>query len=159
MPKAPKNHDDLRTDIALSDRAALTVAAVLPNLPTDESLIVLRGSNVFGDGRHFETDEDTIDDFKRRHAPVCPGSVVYRVTVDGDEAPGSKAEVTPVPHPFRSYHIVGWDFTELVSLDPDEYSFDDTDQSTLTDFGTPSPYFSASYKLTGEWGRNPSLPV
>ena len=159
MPKAPKNYHDLYVDIGLSDRTALTVAAVLPNLPTDESLIVLRGSVGSPGGRYFETDEDTIDDFKRRHAPVCPGSVVYRATVDGDEAPGSKAEVTPVPHPFRSYHIVGWDFTELVSLDPDEYSFNDTDQLTLTDFGTSSPYFSPSYKLTGEWGRNPSLPV
>lgn len=128
MPKAPKTYEDLRTDIQLSDRVALTVAAVLPNLPTDESLIVLRGSTAITTGRRYwETDEDVIDDFKRRHAPVCPGSDVYRVTVDGDEAAGSKAEVTPVPHPFRSYHMVGWDFTELVSLDPDEYSFEDTD--------------------------------
>lgn len=154
MPRAPTTYEDLRTDIALTDRVALTAAAVLPNLPETESLIVLRG-NQYG----YETDRDTIDDFKRYHEPVCPDSDVYRVKVDGDEAPGSKAEVTPVPHPRRSYHIVGWDFTELVSLDPDEYAFEDTDQSTLTDFGGESPYFSPYYKLRGEYARKPRLPV
>lgn len=163
MPKAPTTYEDLRTDIALTDRVALTVAAVLPNLPETESLIVLRGHNVTASGkpvdRRFETDRDTIDDFKRYHEPVCPNSDVYRVKVDGDEAPGYNAEVTPVPHPRRSYHIVGWDFTELVSLDPDEYAFEDTDQSTLTDFGVECPYFSPAYKLAGEYARKPRLPV
>lgn len=161
MPKAPKTHEDLRNDIGLSERTALTVAAVLPNLPTDESLIVLTGSTrpCSTGTRHWETDEDIIDGFKRRHDPVCPNSDVYRVAVDGDKPPGVKAKVTPVPHPFQPYHISEWDFIEIESLYPGEYSFEDTDQSTLTDFGTPSPYFSPSYKLAGEWGRMPRLPV
>lgn len=160
MPKTPKTYEDLRTDIGLPERAALTVAAVLPNLPDDESLIVLRGATRLTTGRRYwETDEDVIDDFKRRHDPVCPGSDVYRVRAEEADAPGNKVEVTPVPHGFRSYHITGYDFTKLVSLNTEDCSFDDTPQSTLTDFGTTSPYFSAGYKLTGDYDRKPSLPV
>lgn len=160
MPKAPTTFDDLRTDLMLNERVALTVAAVLPNLPEGESLIVLRGATASTTGRrYFETDEDVIDDFKKRHTPVAPDSDVYRVRVDPDEAPGGKAAVDPVPHGRRTYHINGWDFKELVRVDPDEYEFDDHDQSELTDFGSPSPYFSTAYKLTGEYARKPHLPV
>jgi hypothetical protein len=154
MPKAPKTYEDLRTDIALTDRVALTVAAVLPNLPEDESLIVLRRTK-YG----WQTDVDVIADFKKRHAPVAPDSGVYRVRTDTDVAPGNKVDTTPVPHGSRAYHIHARDFVEMVSLDPDEYSFEDTDQSTLTDFGSGSPYFSPYYKIGGEYERKPRLPV
>jgi len=154
MPRAPKTYDDLRTDISLPDRVALTVAAVLPNLPEAESLIVLR-SGKYG----WKTDEETIDDFQRRHAPVCPDSDVYRVKVDRDAASGYKDEVTPEPHAIRSYHVNAADFVEMVSLDPDEYDFTDTDQSTLTDFGASSPYFSPYHTIGGEYARKPRLPV
>lgn len=152
MPFKPTTFDELR-DRCPNERDAVTVAAVLPNLPAGESLIVLHGN---ADG--YETDRQTIEDFRKRHTPIRRGSHIYRVEVDVDGAPGDKREVTPVPHPRRSYHISVWDFRELQPT-RDTRSIDfDSDQTTLSTYGSPSPFFNTRPDSTA-YDRKPHLPV
>jgi len=156
MALKPTTFDDLRVAIGLSERVALTAAAILPNL-NDESLIVLETESPT-----WESNDDEIAAFQRGHTPVVNGSDVYRAdvtsTTNGDGDP-NKADVTPIPHADRTYHLNTWDFRVIEAADPDECKFFDTPQSTLTDFGTGSPYFSPYYKIAGEYDRKSHLPV
>lgn len=164
MTKAPTTYDDLYAE-GMTEREALTVAVVLPNLPKGERIIALRpfgGEEPcfgFPGAEWWETDEDTIDEFKRRTTPIVPGSNLYRVTVDHEKKYGDEVAVTPVPHGWRTFAIDPYDFDEYVPVAAEEYEFDDHDQTTLTDFGAPSPLFNPHFANRDAFERDPKLPV
>ena len=155
MPKEPTTFEDLY-DLGMNDRTAHNVAAILPNLPDDESLIRLTG---YGSG--YYGDEDEVAEFKKRHRPIVPGTDWYRVRVDADEDRDHDPKVEPVPHPFRTFTLNYGDFVEVVSLDPAHYDFEDTDQATLSTFGGDSPHFDPYWEDEPDDPdrRKPSLPV
>lgn len=158
MAIAPKTIDDLR-DHFYNDRLIYTMAAVLPNLPADESLIELRG---WGAGKSWgpvwESDDDVVDDFRDNHDPIVRGTDVYRVEVITKNRPEDRPLLSPVPHGSRRYRIQRPDFDEYPTLDPCVYDFADDEQTELTDFGMESPHFTAM-KPSGDWPRDPHLPV
>ena len=159
MPKAPKTYDDLRTDLYLSVREALVAAAVLPNLPIEESLIAIRGSTFGGDTVRYETDADELEAFRHRHDPIVRGGEFYRVKTDHDAHTRYDVQVTPVPHGWRDFRIHDADLVEVASLDADEYDFDDIPYATLHDFGGSNPYYNPYYANRDAFDRDPKLPV
>lgn len=166
MPKAPKTYDELRTDISLSVREALVAAAVLPNLPPDESLIAIRGYTALtvpkgkrNPGRMYHTDADELEAFRHRHDPIVPGGELYRVKTDHETYRRYDVKVTPVPHAFRDFEIHDADFIEVASLDADEYDFDDIPFATLEDFGGSNPYYNPYHANRDAFDRDPKLPV
>jgi len=164
MPKAPKTYDDLY-DAGLSERDALTLAVVLPNLPSNERIIDLRGnsSTYAGKTRTFwETDEAERTEFTKRATPIVPGSSLYRVAPVLREKLDRDDEFVgyyPRPHGRRTYHIDRWDVVEFVPVDADDYEFADHPQATLDDFGGPSPHFNPWYANRDAFDRDPHLPV
>lgn len=166
MPKAPKTYDDLRGDLSLSVREALVAAAVLPNLPTDESLIAIRGYSPLSvpkgkrhPGRQYETDADELEAFRHRADPIVRGGELYRVKTDHNTLKGYGIKVEPVPHAFRTYRIHEADLTEVASLDADEYDFSDIPFATLEDFGGSNPYYNPYEANRDAFARDPKLPV
>lgn len=166
MPKAPKTYDDLRTDLSLSVREALVAAAVLPNLPVDESLIAIRGYSALSvpkgkrhPGRQYNTDDDELADFRSKENPIVRGGELYRVKTDHDTLKGYGIKVDPVPHGFRTYRIHDGDIIEVASLDADEYDFSDIPFATLEDFGGSNPYYNPYEANRDAFDRDPKLPV
>lgn len=167
MPKAPTTFDDLRNAVR-TDREALTLAVVLPNLPEDERIVDLRGYyDKYADDVFFESDDRAIEDLRRYETPVVPGSDLYRVRlkwVGGDrDDDGSWFEgIEPVPHGRRTYAIDYRDLVEFVSVDAEDAEYEDAPYHTLSDFGTGSPYFRPPARRAdgGEvFDRRPHLPV
>lgn len=165
MPKAPTTYEDLRNSVR-TDREALTLAAVLPNLPEDDRIIDLRGyTDKYTGTVRYETDDDIIDDFVRHETPIVPGTDLYRVRIatggiglDDDTYRG----VEPVPHGRRMYGITRTDFSEFVPVDVEDAEYEDAPYHTLTDFGFPSPYFRPPARtIDGDevFERKPRLPV
>lgn len=134
----PTDFDDLRS-IGLSERDALAAAAMLPHLPDTDAL-----ARVIPDderGAPFPRD-DRVDDFADRVPTVGGASNLRRVTVDHDAAPDDKVSIEPTPHGLRSYHVTPVD-VDLLGPTDDEYDFEDTDQSLLSDFGFESSILTA----------------
>ena len=167
MPRAPKTYEDLRS-LYLNHREAVTVAAILPNLPATDSLFILRGYAGYASlgfkqssGRRYYTDDDVIAEFRKRHSPIVGTANVYRAEVEHiDDERAEYVNVTPKPYAWDTYEIKHGDFIEVISLDPSEYDFSDSPQSTLDEFGFDgSPYWNA-YESEGEdYPRKRSVPV
>lgn len=168
MPKAPTTYEDLRHAVR-TDREALTLAAVLPNLPEDERIVDVRGYyDKHVDDVFYESDADAIDALRRYENPIVPGSDLYRVRLkwaggDRDDDGSWFEGVEPVPHGRKTYAIDYRDLVEFVSVDAEDADYDDAPYHTLTDFGFPSPYFRPPARTVdgGDevFGRRPHLPV
>jgi len=147
-----EDFDVLRTRLR-TEREALVAAAVLPHLPDGECLVRVH------DRDRYECPDDT-----RKFIESCPtiaGTELRRVEYDEDAGKADAVELTPSPHPRRSYAVSGHDFDAFrIGDEPD---FDDTDQASLSDFGfEPSPIDAVHLGVTrtdDTFGRKPHFPA
>lgn len=160
MAKTPTTIAELRNDCSLSEREALAASAILPNLPSGEALIAIRGyEDTHAGRRYFNTDADERDAFERRHAPIVPDGELYRTKVPESRDTGHTVTIEPVPHAFREYRFDVADIMVLIPPDVDDAGYDDTPQVTLDDFGFGSPFFNPHEANRDAFDRNPHLPV
>jgi len=166
MPKAPTTFEDLRNAVR-TEREALTLAAVLPNLPDDDRVIDLRGQADGYTGRvHYDTDGPTLEAFRSHVPAIVPGSDLYRVRIDTKDGKNANGDddalylgVEPVPHGRGTYAIDRRDFAEFVSVDPEDAEYDGTGQATLDRYGFGNPYYNPYEANRDAFGRDPHLPV
>lgn len=161
MPKAPTTYDDLRNAVR-TEREALTLAAVLPNLYENECVIDIRGYTDPAGRTWFETDEDVLAELRRRETPVVPRSDLYRVHIltyaDDNSKEAAYKGVLPIPHGFKAYDVNRADLVEFVRVDPEDADYDPP-YRTLDAFGCGSPYYNPYYANRDAFDREPHLPV
>lgn len=151
----PTEYDDLRM-YGLSERESLAAAAILPNLPPTNALVTLRKDQ--RTNRPAWEEPETIARLRRNETPIVPGGDVYRVVQPETDA-STHVVVAPVPHGRREYYIHENDVRFFVPPDPADTAFE-TDQTTLTDFGIPTPHFAhPADDMSSPYDRKSHLPV
>lgn len=151
----PTEYTHLR-EHGLTEREAYAAAAILPNLPETNVLVALTPD----DRRGFKTYQkpETIERFRRNETPIVPGGDVYRA-VQPDTDQSDMIVVAPFPHGRREYYVHEADVRFFVSPDPADADFE-TDQTTLSDFGIPTPHFAKTREsMSSPYDRKPHLPV
>lgn len=161
MAKAPTTYDDLRNAVS-TEREALVLAAVLPNIYENECVIDIRGYTDVAGNTWYETDESVLEEFRRRETPIVPGSDLYRVHMVsyddvGEDEPSYKGAL-PIPHGFKCYDIDRTDVVEFVRVDPEDADYEPP-YHTLADYGCGNPYYNAYYANRDAFDREPHLPV
>lgn len=150
----PTEYGHLR-EHGLTEREALASAAILPNLPETNVLVALAPDT----RPHAVTweDPDPIERLQRYEKPIVPGGDVYRAVVEGDDS--RYMSIVPVPYSRRGYYVHEGDVRLFAPVDPTDTDFE-TDQTTLTDFGIPSPHFAKTHEsMSSAYDRKPNLPV
>lgn len=151
----PTEYADLR-QYGLTEREALAAAAILPNLPQTNALVALRADQRTN-ADPWE-DPETIDRIRRNETPIVPGGDVYRIAQPQGDA-STHVVVAPVPHGRREYYVHENDVRFFAPPDPADTDFE-TDQTTLSDFGIPSPHFAKTHEsMSSPYDRKPNLPV
>lgn len=162
----PTTIDDLTTHVD-TERDALVAAAVLPHLPDDEALAVIRTEDERVEPLY--TDAEAVEEFRRRVPCIGGASNLRRVTYGAPPGPGDTIEeqvlIEARPHSVRSYEVGAYDVDLILPVDdPDEYDFDDTDQTALSDFGVTTSVIDAVHVGIGSapespFERRPVFPV
>jgi hypothetical protein len=156
----PTDFDSLRPHVD-TERDAFVAAAVLPHLPEGQALARIRPEDERVPQEH--TAPDTIDEFRRRVAPIAPADNLRRVEYAapaGHTAIEHKVELTPRPHSIRSYIVGSYDVDLLCPTD-NEYDWS-TPQTSLSEFGVAGA--SVLHKIgflapDDTYPRKPNLPV
>jgi hypothetical protein len=163
MTRRPTTYEKLRSGTR-TERGALALTAILPNLRIGECVIDLRGYDYDEPyGPRYVSEDDVIDKFKRREAPIVPGTDLYLVTTDpeGHEAAGRSRDwvgVKPVPHGPYFYEIDPRDYVTFGAVDPEEADYD-VPYHTLDAFGCGTPHFNPWYANRDAFERESHLPV
>lgn len=146
----PKTFGSLRSRTSLSERECLAAAAILPNLPDTDVLVAVRTT----DPMYHEP--DPIERIQKHETPIVPGGSVYRAVIS---EPDTARYMSVVPRPYnrREYYVHEGDVDVFVPPHPADADFE-TDQTTLSDFGSPSPHFETRPARRSGY-RKPHLPV
>lgn len=149
----------------LSEREAITAAAVLPHLPDGEVLLSFANAPEFG----YQSAEAERREFRKRATPIVPEGDIYRVSVDVQTTsrgtPTDNIWVEPLPHSLRRYELHAADFWTIAPLArPEDYDFSDTEQSSLSRFGAQSTHLQAVDPIADggeepDYERKPTVPV